>query len=218
FNRRTGVELPGELRGLIPSRDYKRIYIGDNWSTGDTYIAAIGQGLVVATPLQVLDSVTPFLNNGWLIQPTLIKEVVDGEGNVVTPFQVQMRDGNPATPELDPVPISADTIAIVRAGMERVIRDGTGKDLDPIEGVTFAGKSGTAEYCDDIAARKNLCQFGAWPTHGWFLGYAPAVNPEIAVVAFVYNGGEGSLVAGPIVQQVLQAYFDLKQIDSSHGR
>ncbi len=218
FNRRTGVELPGELRGLIPSRDYKRIYIGENWSTGDTYIAAIGQGYVLATPIQVLDSVTPFLNNGFLVKPTLIKEVVDGEGKVVSPFQVTYRDALPDTPEIDRVPIDEWVIDVVRRGMEKVVQDGTGKDLDRIEGITFAGKSGTAEYCDNVAQTKNLCQPGAWPEHAWFLGYAPADKPEIAVVAFVYNGGEGSLVAGPVVQQVLQAYFDLKQIDSSRGR
>ncbi len=239
YNRLTGVELPYELRGLIPDRDYKRINIGENWSTGDTYIAVIGQGYVLATPLQVLDSVTPFLNNGWLIKPTLIKEVLDGEGNVVnvaldadgnfvdpndpgalyvlSPSQVNYRDGNTDTPEIDRVPISQDVIEIVRRGMEKVIVDGTGKDLDRIEGVQFAGKSGTAEYCDNIAQKKNLCVFGRWPTHGWFVGYAPADNPEIAVVVFIYNGGEGSLVAGPVVQQVLQAYFELKQSVASSG-
>jgi len=240
YNRITDVELPYELRGLIPSRDYKRLNIGENWSTGDTYIATIGQGYVLATPLQVLDSVTPFLNGGWLIKPTLIKQVADGEGQVVSvavdsdgnfvdanspamryilsPSQMNHRDGNPDTPEIDKVPISPETIDIVRQGMEKVVLDGTGKDLARIEGVQFAGKSGTAEYCDNIAQKKNLCKFGRWPTHGWFVGYAPADNPEIAVVAFIYNGGEGSLVAGPVVQQVLQAYFDLKAVDISRGR
>ncbi len=240
YNRITDIELPYELRGLIPSRDYKRLNIGENWSTGDTYIATIGQGYVLATPLQVLDSVTPFLNGGWLIKPTLIKQVADGEGQVVSvavdsdgnfvdanspamryilsPSQMNHRDGNPDTPEIDKVPISPETIDIVRQGMEKVVLDGTGKDLARIEGVQFAGKSGTAEYCDNIAQKKNLCKFGRWPTHGWFVGYAPADNPEIAVVAFIYNGGEGSLVAGPVVQQVLQAYFDLKAVDISRGR
>ncbi|MEK7785886.1 MAG: penicillin-binding transpeptidase domain-containing protein, partial [Chloroflexota bacterium] len=137
---------------------------------------------------------------------------------VLSPSQVNYRDGDTDTPELDRVPISQEVIEIVRRGMEKVILDGTGKDLDRIEGVQFAGKSGTAEYCDNIAQKKDLCKFGRWPTHAWFVGYAPADNPEIAVVAFVYNGGEGSLVAGPIVQQVLQAYFELKQSVTASGR
>jgi penicillin-binding protein 2 len=251
YNRITGIELPYELRGLIPDRDYKRINIGENWSTGDTYIAAIGQGYVLATPLQVLDSVTPFLNNGWLIRPTLIKEVLDGEGNIVnvaldadgnfvdpdspsalyviSPSQVNYRDGNTDTPEIDPVPISQNVVDIVRRGMEEVFISGTAyaADVTPpeieigpdqVQIIPAGGKSGTAEYCDNIAQKKNLCVFGRWPTHAWFVGYAPADNPEIAVVAFVYNGGEGSLVAGPIVQQVLQAYFELKQSVAANGQ
>jgi len=79
------------------------------------------------------------------------------------------------------VPISANTINIVRRGMEKVIVDGTGKDLDRIDGVQYAGKSGTAEYCDNVAQKKDLCKFGAWPEHAWFLAYAPADKPEIAV-------------------------------------
>ena len=257
FHRRTGLELPGELRGLIPDRDYKRINIGENWSTGDTYIASIGQGYVLSTPLQVLDSFTPFLNNGWLIKPTLIKEVTDGEGNVapiaqsydpdayrdfvpvgapnsyqLSPFAIKYRDADPATPDvLDPVSVSQQNLDIVRRGMEEVYISGTAyiADLLPVEvpvspgseqliQIPTAGKSGTAEYCDNVAQRKQICKFGAWPRHAWFIGYAPADDPEIAVVAFVYNGGEGSLTAGPIVQQVLQAYFNLKAGDATRGQ
>jgi len=234
YNRLTGVELPGERRGLIPDRDFKRINIGENWSTGDTYIASIGQGYVLSTPLQVLNSVTPFINNGWLIKPTLIKEVRDGEGNIIAPFQINYLDGNPDTQDVydndnpESLPLSAATINIVRQGMQEVYISGTAfiAELLPIEvpiapnseqlvQIPAAGKSGTAEYCDNIAQKKDLCKFGRWPTHGWFVGYAPADNPEIAVVAFIYNGGEGSLVAGPVVQQVMQAYFDLKNVDIS---
>jgi penicillin-binding protein 2 len=259
YHRRTGLELPGELKGLIPDRDYKRINIGENWSTGDTYIAAIGQGYVLATPMQVLDSVTPFLNNGWLIKPTLIKEVTDGEGNVVpvaqsyatdtyrdfvplgtpnsyqlSPFAIKYRDGDPNTPDvLDPTSVSQYNLDIVRRGMEEVYISGTAYiareqvDIPPLEveigpdqvlQIQAGGKSGTAEYCDNVAQRKQICKFGAWPRHAWFIGYAPAANPEIAVVAFVYNGGEGSLTSGPIVQSVLQAYFDLKAGDATRDQ
>jgi penicillin-binding protein 2 len=84
------------------------------------------------------------------------------------------------------------------------------------EGMTIpaAGKTGTAEYCDNIAREKNLCNPGNWPAHAWFVGYAPYEDPEIIVVAFVYNGKEGSTVAAPIVRKVLEAYFELKDIDS----
>ena len=76
------------------------------------------------------------------------------------------------------------------------------------------GKTGTAEYCDNVAQEKGLCEYGNWPTHAWFVGYAPYEDPEIAVVAFVYNGGEGASVAGPIARKILEAYFALESIDT----
>jgi penicillin-binding protein 2 len=79
--------------------------------------------------------------------------------------------------------------------------------------IAIAGKTGTAEYCDDVAREANRCQFGAWPTHSWTLAYAPFDDPEIIVLAFAYNGGEGASVAGPIVARVIEAYFELKSID-----
>jgi penicillin-binding protein 2 len=79
--------------------------------------------------------------------------------------------------------------------------------------IAIAGKTGTAEYCDDVALKANRCQFGAWPTHSWTLAYAPYDDPEIIILAFVYNGGEGASVAAPIVARVMQAYFEIKAID-----
>jgi penicillin-binding protein 2 len=80
-----------------------------------------------------------------------------------------------------------------------------------------AGKTGTAEYCDDVARTANRCQFGSWPTHAWTLAYAPYEDPEIIVMAFAYNGGEGASVAAPIVARVIKAYFELKSIDIAQG-
>ncbi len=83
--------------------------------------------------------------------------------------------------------------------------------------VQVAGKTGTAEYCDDIASSQGLCIPGAWPSHAWFVGYAPYENPEIAVIALVYNGGEGSQNALPVVKEVLECYFKLKSERSQSG-
>jgi len=76
--------------------------------------------------------------------------------------------------------------------------------------INVAGKTGTAEYCDDLAAPLGLCVPGNWPAHAWYVGYAPYEEPEVIVQAFVYNGGEGSAVAAPVVRDVLDAYFKLK--------
>lgn len=206
YNEPTGIELPGERDGLIPNRDWKRLNLGENWATGDTYIASIGQGFVLATPLQVLNSYTPFIRrDGILVKPTIIREVRDGEGNVVRPFEPQI---------IRRTPLSQYVIDQVSLGLREVMVSGTGDDLSVFD-INLGGKSGTAEYCDNIAQSQDRCKFGAWPAHAWFVGYGPYEDPEIAVVAFLYSGEEGSKVAGPVVEEVLQAYFDLKAIDET---
>jgi penicillin-binding protein 2 len=120
----------------------------------------------------------------------------------------------------------------IQQGMHNVTQPGgtAGPGFVPLEGqpntndtfgynvpghpdIYTSGKTGTAEYCDEIANTKNLCIPGSWPSHGWFVGYAGASAtkpPEIAVVTIVYNGGEGSIVAMPVVREVTACYFFLK--------
>jgi penicillin-binding protein 2 len=103
---------------------------------------------------------------------------------------------------------------IVQQGMRQAVTDGTLEDIFDGFEIPVAGKTGSAEYCDKYALEKNACQFGRWQSHAWTVAYAPYNDPEIAVVAFVYNGNEGATVAGPIVRDVIEAYFELKEIDS----
>ena len=110
---------------------------------------------------------------------------------------------------------SASSIALIQQGMREVVVSGTSSaafvpDAPPLPYVNEAGKTGTAEYCDDLAYPQGLCVPGQWPAHAWYVGYAPYEAPEIMVIAFVYNGGEGSAVATPIVREVLDAYFKLQ--------
>ncbi|HUN21580.1 MAG TPA: penicillin-binding protein 2 [Anaerolineales bacterium] len=208
YNRSTGIELPAERDGLVPNTDWKRLNLGENWSSGDTYIASIGQGFILATPLQILNSYTPFFrgNNGNLLQPTLIHDISDGEGNILQPFVTRI---------IRNTPFRTDVLDWVDRGLRKVFIDGTGSVIAPPRtAVSFAGKSGTAEYCDNIAQSQNRCKFGAWPAHAWFVGYAPWEDPEIAVIAFVYSGEEGSKIAGPVTLDVIDAYFELKALDT----
>jgi penicillin-binding protein 2 len=109
-------------------------------------------------------------------------------------------------------------IDLTQEGMRLAVTEGTverqfeGFEANDEE-IQTAGKTGTAEYCDNVAQSKNLCQPGNWPTHSWYVGYGPYEDPEIAVIAFVYNGGEGASVAGPIVRKIMEVYFELKAID-----
>ena len=282
YDQRSGIELLGEADGLIPSPKWKRLNTGENWSTGDTYIASVGQGYVLATPLQVLMSGATIANNGKLMQPTIVHEVTDGEGKVrevwfnpedytlwvpqanvdglggtnriwvnpadpaitldslpagsyqISPFVPNMKWDITETPMIEGYSCDAgycsliedqlktvkpETVAAVRTGTRLAVTDARGTlhkvFLDfPI---AVAGKTGTAEYCDDVARKANQCQFGAWPTHSWTLAYAPYEDPEIIVMAFAYHGGEGASVAAPIVARVIQAYFELKSIDIAQG-
>jgi penicillin-binding protein 2 len=229
----TGIELPGEADGLIPNPTWKRITLGENWATGDTYTAAIGQGFVLATPLQVLNSISTIANGGKLMDITLVDQILSQEGTVLqklTPSYrwditedpvINVYDGNVETGETKTV--EPWVIELANQAMRLVVTDGTASDyngerhaeLFKNDSSNSAGKTGTAEYCDNVAQAQGLCQFGAWPSHAWYVGYAPWNDAEIAVVAFVYNGTEGATLSAPVVRRVIDAYFELKAIDSA---
>lgn len=225
----TGIELPGETEGLVPDPNWKRLNAGENWATGDTYIATMGQGYVLSTPLQVLVSFATLANDGKYMQPTIIHDILDSEGNIIQEFEPKLKwditkdpviniydENNYTTGEKKIV--EPWVVEKAKEGMRlTVLNGGTAYNQFSDMEIQAAGKTGTAEYCDDVAQEKNLCTPGNWPTHAWYAGYAPYDDPEIAVVAFVYNGGEGASVAAPIVRKVMDAYFELKEIDSSVG-
>ncbi len=262
YDQPSGIELPGEADGLIPDPQWKRIVQGENWSTGDTYIASVGQGYVLATPLQVLLSAATIANDGRHMQATIIKEITDNNGKVIpvwrdadgnfyfepgpNRWQISPNQGHVKWDlTLDPIikdyfcedsyctetgnmkTVQPFVIEKIQEGMRMAVTEPTGtlnqifvnpKALfnGPFP-IAVAGKTGTAEYCDDIARAANRCRFGEWPTHSWTVAYAPYDDPEIAVVAFAYNGGEGASVAGPMVRLAMEAYFCLKTLDSNPG-
>jgi penicillin-binding protein 2 len=235
YNQPSGIELPGELSGLIPDPTWKRIYQGENWSTGDTYLASVGQGYVLATPLQVLMSAATIANNGRLMQPTVIREILDGEGNLIQAFTPRLRwdiTTDPVIKDFNCIngectatgkmkTVSTAAVQEVAAGMRQAATDPAGTlnhDFSFLNyPIAIAGKTGTAEYCDDVANTKGMCKPGEWPAHAWTMAYAPYENPEIAVIAFYYNAGEGGRVAAPTVKAVMDAYFALKAVDNAQG-
>ena len=230
-----GIEMPLIEDGLVPDPTWKRINHGENWSTGDTYLAGVGQGYVIATPIQVLLSAAIIANDGAMMRPTILGEILDGEGNVIKPFTPDelwdiTRDpmidvfADPTSPGGCENKITGEkktvdpyVIEKVQEGMRLAVLEGTLEREFSNVTIAAAGKTGTAEYCDKYANEKNLCKPGDWPTHAWTVAYAPYDDPEIAIVAFVYNGGEGASVAGPIVRQLLEAYFELKAADTATG-
>jgi penicillin-binding protein 2 len=230
------IQLPDRIDGLIPDPAWKRINQGQSWATGDTYIASVGQGFIIGTPLQVLLSAATIANNGKLMEPTMLREKLDNEGNVTEAFNAVMRWDLTQTPTIEiygatsirgceptgeKKTIEPWVFQAVQQGMRMAVTEGTlkGDNIGLRDfPIAVAGKTGTAEYCDKYARDRQRCGAGKWPSHAWTVAYAPFDNPEIAVVAFVYNGNEGSTVAGPLIRRVMKAYFELKAIDNTLGR
>lgn len=203
FGTCTGVELTAEIGGTVPTATWKRLAVGENWSTGDTYNLAIGQGYLEVTPLQMLNAVNVVANGGTLYRPSVVHHVTDANGNVTQPFEPDVISAT--------LPISPEIWSLIQQGMELAVVDGTATDsFPPIESVRVAGKTGTAQFCDDI-----MCGAGyAQPEHAWFAAFAPVGNPEVSVIAFLYNGGEGSEYAVPVVYDILRYYFDRDEASS----
>ncbi|MBR8832439.1 MAG: Peptidoglycan D,D-transpeptidase MrdA [Chroococcopsis gigantea SAG 12.99] len=180
FGRRTGVELGEESSGLIADNAWKKKNYKLDWTEGDTVNMSIGQGFTLATPLQVAVMFCVPANGGYLVKPHLLKDDKNSK---------KWRESLHLKPA---------TLTTLRAGLRAVVAEGTGRALNQPYLPEVAGKSGTAE------ARPGK-------SHTWFGGFAPFDKPQIVVVAFAeHSGGGGGSVAGPMVRQVMEAYFDVK--------
>lgn len=217
----TNIELAGEAEGFIPSPAWKRRTWGENWSTGDTYNSAFGQGYVTTTPLQMITVLNTIANDGIQVQPTLVREIIDVDGQVLAGFEPVRTDIRERIEDYWPTDHDSaygntlsETLEYVREGLRGAVTMEGGTALpaqqEYLPYVQIAAKTGTAEFCDNIAAELEQCEPGNWPAHAWYMSYAPYDNPEISVIAFVYNGGEGSSVALPVASNVMDAYFTLK--------
>jgi penicillin-binding protein 2 len=201
FGEPTGIDLPGEVAGLAPTRKWKRVNYAETWLTGDTYNMSIGQGFVLATPLQVLNAMAAIANGGTLYRPHLVKEILDADGNVVEVIEPEV---------IQHLDVDPRHIQIIQQGLRAVIDwpTGTARETFDVPGIVASGKTGTAEFCDEYP--QCLDRDGRVTTsHAWFTAYAPSNKPEIATVVFVYGGGEGSAVAIPVTNRMLRYYFDI---------
>jgi penicillin-binding protein 2 len=199
YGNPTGIDLPAEASGLVPTVRWKRVNHSERWTTGDTYNMAIGQGFMWATPLQVVNATATIANGGTLYQPQLVYQVRDADGNVVRDFEPKV---------IRQVPVSEENLALVRQGMREVVLRGTASFLQVRGGLEVAGKTGTAEFCakypDCMDENGNILT-----AHAWFTSFAPYEDPEIAIVVFVYGGGEGALASMPVAAQIMDYYFQL---------
>jgi penicillin-binding protein 2 len=186
FGERTGVDLPGEVEGIVPTPEYKRQVFGEPWYPGDTLNMAIGQGFTLVTPLQVARMMAAVANGGQVLQPRLLRSVLSPEGMVLyTSKPVVVRR----------LSLPPEVWAAIRGGLVAVVEEGTGRAA-AVEGVRVAGKTGSAET-------------PRGRPHAWFAGYAPAEDPRLVVVVLVEHGARGGIAAAPIARQVIQAWKHL---------
>jgi len=185
LGRPTGIDLVGESSGLIPSPAWKRSKKNESWYEGETVNFAIGQGHLLVTPLQMLEVVSAFANEGSLPRPHLIKKIGDSEVSVSKP---------------KPVNVSKNTLDIIKSAMRQVVDadDGTGQRAR-VEGVTVAAKTGTA-------------QNPRGEPHAWLVGYAPADKPKVSLVILIEHGGAGGYVAADMAKKILEFIRDNTEI------
>jgi len=186
LGQKTGIDLPLEEAGLIPSPEWKESTKGEVWYQGDTYHLAIGQGDLLASPLQVNNYISAIANGGNLIKPRLIKEIIGPDGRVIEKEKKEF---------LKRSLVSRSAVNIVKQGMRAAVTGGTSTPLNDLP-VAAAAKTGTAQTPQ-----------GEGHEHAWFTAFAPYDNPKIVVTVMVENGGEGYQSALPVAKEILQYYF-----------
>lgn len=187
FGKPTGIDIPGEKSGLVPSPEWKKKRFKEGWYTGDTIIFAIGQGYMTATPLQVAQAYSVLANKGYAYQPRLVDYITDGvtkeETSKVKSIEVNYPDRY---------------YKLLKDAMIGVVEEqnGTGKILRT-QGLKIAAKSGSAQNSHFKE------------THAWVAGYFPADNPEIVFVVLLQGAGSGGAVAGGVAKKFIDQYLSL---------
>ncbi len=191
FGQETGLEELPETAGLMPDPEWKMDVYHQPWATGDAVNLAIGQGYLLATPLQVARMVAAVANGGTLYRPYVVDRIT-ASGEI--PEQITQPKA------IGQLPISKENLTIVQEAMLNTTTQSFGTATHRFSGlgIPVAGKTGTAE-----AANKTDVP------HSWFVGYFPADNPQIAMIVVVENAGEGSSVAAPMFRQIMEIYYGL---------
>ncbi|MFA6492702.1 MAG: penicillin-binding protein 2 [Patescibacteria group bacterium] len=185
FQDKTGIDLPSEAKGNVPSPQWKEKTKKEMWYLGDTYHLGIGQGDFLITPLEMAVATSAIVNGGELLKPQIVSKITDQNGQVVKDFKKEVK----ADKLIDDA-----NLQVVREGMRQAVTGGSAQRLNSLP-VAAAAKTGTA-------------QFGVeGKTHAWMTAFAPYNDPQIVIVTLVEEGGEGYAAAGPVVYDILNWYF-----------
>jgi penicillin-binding protein 2 len=206
----TGISLPHEKPGVVPSTSWKKKRLGVPWYSGETLSLAVGQGYLNVTPIQLLMLISAIANGGKIYLPQVVQRVENIYG---TP----LREYPPV--ELRKVNISEKTLRIVQEALMGVVNEphGTGWSC-ALKGVRVAGKTGTAQVIR-MAQNFKRGDMNRMPLkfrdHAWFVAYAPFEDPQISIAVLVEHGGFGAAAAAPIAKKVIEKYLGLKTEPSS---
>lgn len=179
------VDLPFEATGIVPDSTYMNRNFGPrNWGIGDLISLGIGQGMISASPLQMAVSVSSIANGGYRVQPHIVSEILypDGEISYTNPEREQIEW------------IRNDYLNVVRRGMRGSVTVGSGRFYANLQDIEVLGKTGTA-------------QNPRGRNHGWFIAYAPADDPKIALAVLTENSGYGSISAAPVASLLIEQYL-----------
>jgi len=193
---RTGVDLPAEDPGLVPSPEWAQKAFKRKWWAGETISVAIGQGAVAVTPIQLACMIGGVASGGVFHRPHLVFR-----------DQLMAIGQSLANDAVRNFPLSEGTVAEVTRGMWGVVNEGGTGSSARVAGLDIAGKTGTAQVVS--VSLKESGHISEFRNNAWFVGYAPSANPEIVVAALVMHG-EHSAVAAPVARDVIKAYFDKK--------
>jgi penicillin-binding protein 2 len=187
---KTGIDLPSEEVGLVPSEEWVQRVFHHKWYPGSTISVAIGQGAVTTTPLQLAYAIGGIASGGEFRQPHLLKD---------TPHVGEMH-----------VDLREDTVEQITQGMYGVVNEGGTAGMVKLQGIEFCGKTGSAQVMSNTERGKLGKAAGKGKDNAWFVGYAPRRNPEIVVSVLVEGGEHGNLAAAPIARDIIKAYYDKK--------
>lgn len=196
LGEKTGIKLYGEAAGNLASPEYKRKVFDQDWYLGETFDAAIGQSFTLVTPIQMAVLLSQVANGGIRYQPYVVSRVDNKDG---TPAEIF------GPKKLGVLPVPKNVMDLVRNGLRDVTAEGgTAGDIFKGFPISVAGKTGTAENAHG-------------QDHGWFVAYAPYDKPRIVVVALVEQGSFGAGSAGPIVRDILAAFFNVQKAKLVNG-
>jgi penicillin-binding protein 2 len=178
WGKKTGIDLPAEEDGLLPTPEWKQEVKHERWYVGDTYHLGIGQGDVLATPLQVTAATVGIANGGYLYEPRVAIDCSEDKKEVFLTRAKKRR-----------LPISAGHMKTVQVGMRRAVLERSAKRLKSLP-IEVAGKTGTAQIG------------GSEDTHAWFTSWGPYTNPELVITVLLERGGEGDKQAVPVAEEI----------------